>query len=281
MLIMKGAKVDALDKCGQTPLYLAAKCDNYLDVVTLVEEGGADIFKTNFKDQQGAKNFKTDGDIFDVAKSADILKFLFSKTTVDQLLTVDKNIKLFDKVVDRHPTLIEPFLNIFVTPSEKVDLDDPKVKFEYNLSLFTTDPKEKHEGRKTYNMMHRHLKLIDTNHPDMLLHPVMRAFTDLKWMQYLKLFLATVFFTFMFLACFTWYGMWYVDMTQCEPINLGNISEDKLVESNCAKGFKGILICTNEDDKEIAKDKGHVENRTISCDQQLKTCRSVVSMCYD
>ena len=218
MLIMKGAEVDAVDKLGRTPLYFAAQSDNYMAVVTLVEEGGADIFKTDFNDHKGP---------YDVAKSTDILKYFFSKTTVEKLLEEDPEIKLFDKVVDRHPTLIEPFLNIFVTPSEKVDLDDPKVKFEYSLSLFTTDPKEKHEDRKTYNMMHRHLKLIDTNHPDMLLHPVMRAFTDLKWMQYLKLFLATVFFTFLFLACFTWYGMWYVDMTQCEPLNLENIEKQK------------------------------------------------------
>ena len=160
---MKGAEVDAVDTKGRTPLYFAAKSENYLDVVTLVEEGGADIFKTDLSDEGP----------YDVAKSTDILKFLFSKTTVAQLVKADPEIKLYDKVVENHPNLIEPFLNIFISVNGNIDLDSPETKFEYNLSLFSTGNSKK---RKTYNMMHRHLRLIDTKNPDMLLQAKVKNF---------------------------------------------------------------------------------------------------------
>ena len=263
---MKGAEVDAIDANGRTPLFFAASCENYLDVVTLVEEGGADIFKTSSNDKKGP---------YDVAKSTDILKFLFSKTSVDQLLKADPKIKLYDKVVENHPNLIEPFLNIFISDDGNSDLDSPETKFEYNLALFATGNSKK---RKKYNMMHRHLKLIDTKNTDMLLHPVMRAFTDLKWMQFMWLFLALIFCVFMFLGSFTWYGLWYVDVTQCTPLNLK--SEKEPVEDNCAYGFKGILICTKEADFDDVKnsDITKIDDQTKSkllllCEDQLRTCK--------
>ena len=265
MLLMKGAEVDAVDNEGRTPLYFAARSDNYLDVVTLVEEGGADIFKIDLSNKGP----------YDVAKSTDILKFLFSKTTVAQLVKADPEIKLYDKVVENHPNLIEPFLNIFISANGNIDLDSPETKFEYNLSLFSTGNSKK---RKTYNMMHRHLRLIDTKNPDMLLHPVMRAFTDLKWMQFMGLFLAVIFCVFMFLICFSLYGMWYVDVTQCENANLGGLKpEDAPIEDNCAYGYKGILICTTETDfeaAEAAKNNNKVEDATklLLCNN-LRTCK--------
>ena len=268
MLLMKGAKVDAMDAKGRTPLFFAARCENYLDVVTLVEEGGADIFKTSSNDKKGP---------YDVAKSTDILKFFFSKTSVDQLLKADPEINLYDKVVENHPNLIEPFLNIFISAKKlrngNTDLDSPETKFEYNLALFSRGNREK---RKKYNMMHRHLKLIDTKNTDMLLHPVMRAFTDLKWMQFMGLFLALIFCVFVFLGSFSWYGLWYVDVTQCTPLNLKGL-DDEPVEDNCAYGYKGILICTNEKDFQVTNNSNNMDDLTktklIFSESQLSTCK--------
>ena len=268
MLLMKGAEVDAVDAKDRTPLFFAARSENYLDVVTLVEEGGADIFKTNLGENNP----------YDVAKSTDILKFFFSKTSVDQLLKADPKIKLYDKVVENHPNLIEPFLNIFISAKKlrngNTDLDSPETKFEYNLALFSRGNREK---RKKYNMMHRHLKLIDTKNTDMLLHPIMRSFTDLKWMQFMGLFLALIFCVFVFLGSFSWYGLWYVDVTQCTPLNLK--SEKEPVEDNCAYGFKGILICTKEAEFEDVKnsDSTKIDDQTkakllLLCEDQLRTC---------
>ena len=262
---MKGAEVDAMDATGRTPLFFAASCENYLDVVTLVEEGGADIFKTSSNDNKGP---------YDVAKSTDILKFLFSKTSVDKLLKADPDIKLYDKVVENHPNLIEPFLNIFISANGNSDLDSPETKFEYNLSLFTKGDRKK---RKTYNMMHRHLKLIDTKNNDMLLHPIMRSFTDLKWMQFMGLFLGLIFCVLMFLGSFTCYGLWYVDVTQCTPLNLKGLEKEP-IEDNCAYGFKGILICTDKTDFEAAKNSNEMNGLAkmkllFSSVNQLKTCK--------
>ena len=79
ILIKKGATVDALDKHHRTPLYFAAKSENYLDVVTLVEEGGARIY---FKDNQYQP--------YRIAKSSDIMKFFFTKMTPSDLLEIGK-----------------------------------------------------------------------------------------------------------------------------------------------------------------------------------------------
>ena len=88
ILIKKGATVDALDKHQRTPLYFAAKSENYLDVVTLVEEGGARIY---FKDNQYQP--------YRVAKSSDIMKFFFTKMTPSDLLEIDPQIQLYDDIV--------------------------------------------------------------------------------------------------------------------------------------------------------------------------------------
>ena len=234
---MKGAKVDAVDKLGRTPLYFAAQSDNYRAVVTLVEEGGADIFKTDFNERKGP---------YDVAKSTDILKYFFSKTTVEKLLEEDPEIKLFDKIVENNPSLIGPFLDIFISPCGKADLDSLDARFEYNLSLFNTGNQEK---KKMSNMMHRHLKLIDTKNTDMLLHPIMRAFTNLKWMQSMGLFLLLITCVFAFLLCFSYYGYHYIEVIKCQPLNFDKAektAEKKEIEENCARGFEGIWICTNE-----------------------------------
>ena len=239
MLIMKGAEVDAVDKLGRTPLYFAAQSDNYMAVVTLVEEGGADIFKTDFNDHKGP---------YDVAKSTDILKYFFSKTTVEKLLEEDPEIKLFDKIVENNPSLIGPFLDIFISPCGKADLDSPDARFEYNLSLFSTGNREK---KKMSNMMHRHLKLIDTNNTDMLLHPIMRAFTNMKWMQSMGSFLLLIVCVFAFLLCFSYYGYHYIEVIKCQPFNFDKsdakkTDDEKRIEENCARGLEGIWICTSK-----------------------------------
>ena len=252
------------DTQRRTPLYFAALCNNYHDVVSLVEEGGANIFK---RDENGKSPIN-------VVKSNDILKYFFTKVTSKDLLKFDPNIDLFDEVVDNHPTMIEPFLNIFIT-SEMKDLDDPENKLKYDLALFTTGDKKE---RKQYNMMHRHLKLIDSKNTDMLLHPLMRAFTDLKWMQFLWLFVGVILAVFLFLLFLTLYGFTYVDFVQCEPIDLSKFEpfeKDKsLGESICGAGINGIIICRS---RNVVKDillKDYnctlETDDTVSCQKELK-----------
>ena len=84
-----------------------------------------------------------------------------------------------------------------------------------------------------------------------------------------------IFCVFMFLICFSLYGMWYVDVTQCENANLGGLKpEDAPIEDNCAYGYKGILICTKETDFEAAKNSIKVEDVTklLLCNN-LRTCK--------
>ena len=266
ILIKKGATVDALDKHQRTPLYFAAKSENYLDVVTLVEEGGARIY---FKDNQYQP--------YRVAKSSDIMKFFFTKMTPSDLLEIDPQIQLYDDIVKNHPSLLESFLNIFISSTEK-DLEASQNKLHYDLSLFCTGDKEK---MKKFNMLHRHLQLIDTGNIHLLLHPTMRVFTDMKWTQFYFHFLLNIFFVVAFLICFSWYGYTYIDMTQCTPLNLNNSKEAPL-ESTCAQAFKGggllssfkTIICTKNDTIYLKALEKHGQDNVTLCDTGvLDKCR--------
>ena len=265
LLLKKGAKVNAVDKYNRTPLYFAAISENYLDVVTLVEEGGANIYFP-YSSEAGKQLAP-----YYIAKSSDILKFLFSKMTAKDLLKVDPELCLFEEIVEKHPSMIEPFLNIFITSKEK-DLDIRKNMFQYDLSLFFTGDEARKEK---YNMMHRHLDLVESENQDMLLHPIMRAFTDMKWNQFYYKFFINIFFIFMFLVFFSWYGYQYIDVTQCEPL------DPKVLESTCAKAYKGssllsgyhAIICTKNDELYNEALKNH-PGSVLLCDGGfLDKCR--------
>ena len=244
ILLKYGAKTEAVDKIGRTPLYFAAKSENYMDVVTLVEEGGADIYK---RAQDGKAPFN-------VSKSSDILKFFFTKMTPERLKQVDKKLELYEEILEKHPALIDSFLDIFIESTNN-DLDAPDNSVRYDLSLFVTGNSR---DRKKFNMMHRHMKLIKAGRSDALLHPVMASFTNIKWMQYLKLFIVMMFFVFLFIAFFSWHIWIYVGITQCEPYE-PQIScpvstseevcckKDEPADQVCGKVLGGVYICNDTD----------------------------------
>ena len=261
-MLKKGAKVNVSDINGRTPLYFAALANNYYDVVALVEEGGGDMYK---------RDCQKKGPI-DVVKSNDILKYFFSKMKSQDLLKYDPKVELYDEVVAKHPAVIEPFLNIFIE-SEQKDLDAHDNRLKFDLSLFATGDK-----RTQFNMMHRHIKLIDNNHFDMLLHPVMRGFTDLKWMQFLWLFVGVVVAVFLFLVSFTFHGFRYVDYCQCQPLDLKTFEpfegEDSLGESVCGKGINGVIVCTDRNDLTVNLSlQDEFNGSVLFCQNDLKMCK--------
>ena len=200
-----------------------------------------------------------------------------SSTFVPPLSVIDPQIQLYDDIVKNHPSLIEPFLNIFLTSTEK-DLEASQNTLQYDLSLFCTGDKK---DMKKFNRLHRHLQLIDTGNINMLLHPIMRVFSDVKWTQFYFNFLLRIFFVIAFLLCFSWYGYTYIDMTQCTPLDFTNSSETPL-ESTCAKGFKGggllsdfkTIICTKNDSIYSQALKKYGYNNVTLCDTRvLAKCR--------
>ena len=262
ILLKKGAKVDVSDIHGRTPLYFAALANNYHDVVALVEEGNADMYKRDHKGREAPIN---------VVKSNDIMKYFFTKMTSKDLLNFDPDMDFFDQVVERHPAVIEPFLNIFIS-SEGKDLDAPDNSIKYDLSLFVTG-----KQRKKFNMMHRHLKLIDSSNTDLLLHPIMRALTDLKWMQFLWLYAGVIISVFTFLIFFTWHGFLYVDFCQCHPINTSTFEdfggETELDPSQCGRNRWGVIICTNTSLNVPEK----IKTSVLFCENVLLDCRLACS----
>ena len=196
--------------------------------------------------------------------------------TPKELLQVDPKLQLYDEIVKDHPSLIEPFLNIFIDSTEK-DLETSKNTFKYDLSLFCTGEKE---TMKKFNNLHRHVQLIDSGNIDMLLHPIMRVVTDLKWSQFIFNFLVHIFFFLLFLLFFSWYGYGYIDMTQCTPLNLNNL-ENPPIESTCAESVKAYyfesgfhaVICTKNNTEYSKAIEKYGKERILLCEGLLDKCR--------
>ena len=199
----------------------------------------------------------------------------------ERLKQEDKKLELYDEILEKHPALIDSFLDIFIESTNN-DLDTPDNTLIYDLSLFVTGNSR---DRKKFNMMHRHMKLIKAGRSDALLHPVMASFTNIKWMQYLKLFVVMMFFVFLFNAFFSWHIWIYVEVTQCEPYQpklpqgrdgmfLKCCQEEEPTEQDCGKIVGGAYICGNNSDlyDEIAND--HADKIVVvDCTGLIEKCR--------
>ena len=232
ILLEQDDNVQTKDFLQRSPLFYAAKNRNYEDAMFLVIEGCCDIFEA---DQDGKKPFQ-------VASCSKIMKFFISRMSVEKLHEKDPQNEMYEEVVENHPELIQSYLDIFISSNRKANT----IKFD--LSLFTTDtPRndEQKDSKKeswTFNKMHRHRKLIESGQENHLLHPLMLAFVDIKWRNFMTRFIPMTVFIFIAFAIFTWHSFMYVDITRCS---------NDTVSGNCSKGFGHVIICnTNETAKE-------------------------------
>ena len=182
VLIEKRAKIEAKNASKQTSLHLAAQFGFTNNVITLLFEGDADVMALDSNNCTPLH----------LAKTSEILDVLLAKTNADSINNLDPEKCLFKHIVKKHPACLQQYLDLMVTESES-DSDH----YVFHLDMF-----EQNTTKKSHHL-DKHLMLIDEKHPEMLRHPIMMFFTNLKWYPH-KTWYYTNFAIFLaFLVSFT------------------------------------------------------------------------------
>ena len=219
LLIQKEVDVQATNGIDQTALHIAAHCGFVNTVITLLFEGNADVMALDHDNQTSIH----------VAKTSKILNILLSKTSADKVNCLYEDLKgnniantsedhtnsdtdcignsseytcLFDHILQVQPASIQTYLDLMVTEL------DPE-HYIFHLDLFD------HGTTKKDNYLDKHQKLIDAGHPEMLLHPVMMFFTNLKWYPHKTWYYINFSIFLVFLVSFTTHCTYCIDFIQC------------------------------------------------------------------
>ena len=223
LLIQKDVEVQAKNGNDQTALHIAAHCGFVNTVITLLFEGNADVMALDHQNQTPLH----------LAKSSKILDILLSKSSADKVNNIYADVKgnnnaanvtslsedntnsdtecianpyeyicLFNHILQKQPASIQAYLDLMVTES------DPD-HYIFHLDLFN------HGTSKKDNYLDKHQKLIDTGHPEMLLHPIMMFFTNLKWYPHKTWYYLNFVIFLIFLVSFTIHATYCIDLIQC------------------------------------------------------------------
>ena len=248
LLIHKEVDVQATNGIDQTALHIAAHCGFVNTVITLLFEGNADVMALDHDNQTSIH----------VAKTSRILNILLRKTSADKVNCLYEDLKghnvantsedntnsdtdcignsseytcLFDHILQVQPESIQTYLDLMVTES------DPD-HYIFHLDLFN------HGTTKKDNYLDKHQKLIDTGHPEMLLHPIMMFFTNLKWYPHKTWYYINFTIFLIFLVSFTIHATYCIDFIQCgcedefknKSICEEILGDDYAKNTNCGNG---------------------------------------------
>ena len=199
ILIGNKAQIGAKNASDQTPLHLASQFGLTNDVITLLFEGNADVMALD------SNNLTP----LHLAKTSVILDILLAKTDADKvnLLTEGKENCLYKHIVKNHPESIKTFLDLLVTESNSDH-------YVFHLDMF------QHNTDKKHNYLNKHQILIDEKQPEMLRHPIMVFFTDMKWYPHKKLYYSNFTIFLVFLLSFTLHAIYCVKFLQCDCLKV-------------------------------------------------------------
>ena len=198
VLIQKGANTEAKDDKGQRPLHIAAQLESIGNVVILLFNGNANVMAEDRIEETPLHK----------AKSSKILDILLNKTKAEKVNGFSNEKCLFSQILEKQPASIETYLDLMFSCNRlESDMKDKELKF--HLDMFN------HDTKKKSNFLDKHKEVIDAGYPEMLRHPVMMLFTELKWAPHRKWYYVNFFLFLAFLISFTFHGMWYIDFLQC------------------------------------------------------------------
>lgn len=199
VLIQKGANTEAKDNTGQRPLHIAAQCESIGNVVILIFNGNANVMA---EDRIGETPLHK-------AKTSKILDVLLNKTNAEKVNGYSDKQCLFTQILNKQPASIETYLDLMFS-CNRLESDIKDKKLTFHLDMFN------HDTDKKSNYLDKHKQVIDAGYPEMLRHPVMMLFTELKWHPHRKWYYFNFFLFLAFLISFTFHGMWYIDFLQCD-----------------------------------------------------------------
>ena len=221
LLIYCKADIEAQTAFGHTPLHLAAMTGHTNNVIMLVFEGKANVLaKSNISMRSSCRLGETP---IHHAKTGKIIRILLSKTTPRQLMEIDtiEDRPLFDQFLKHHPSTLKTYLDLMVTSKRDLENDDPHLIFDLsmfdyqkNISEETTDKITK--ITKKANQMDKHLRLMDQGCSELLTHPVMKLFMQLKWHPNVVPYFINTLIFLMFLVGLSIHALRTVDFLQCD-----------------------------------------------------------------
>ena len=128
---------------------------------------------------------------------------------------------LFKHIVKNHPASIPTFLDLMVT-EYKSD------HYVFHLDMFKQDTDKKS------NYLNKHQLLIDEKQSEMLRHPIMMFFTNLKWYPHKRWYYTNFAIFLVFLLSFTLHATYYIRFLQCD-------CEKAISNKTCSEIFGDLM----------------------------------------
>ena len=107
---------------------------------------------------------------------------------------------------------------------------------EVNENLLVFDFSTFEETTETKNEMDLHTLAVKHEKSDLLLHPLMQIFLELKWNQVKKYYWFNLLIDVAFLICLLFSAYYFLDLTYCQPCNELNESWSMNIDYNGTKG---------------------------------------------
>ena len=138
---------------------------------------------------------------------------------------------------------------------------------EVNNELLVLDLEHFQRTTEDNNEMDLHQDVQDYGRSDLLIHPILQVFLDLKWNQVKKYYWLNLFVDIMFVIFLTFTAYHFLDLIYCQPC-------DEMVASSWSmKTLSGTINCFSPDlhcyDKDFPE-LGYTENCTVYSEGQLK-----------
>ena len=201
-----GADVEIEDNKGFTPLFHASKHGSLPNLLELLERGNARTNHYEFENQ--SNGIATTEDYSQrtalcVAKTTESVQMLlnFGATTASVLKTAENK------------TTIDEFLEKHSEATSNIILNECLEEINEDLIVFNFEPFE--DTKIESNEMDLHKSLHKNGKTSLLLHPIMKAFLDLKWQQVKRLYFFFMCFEIAFVLALSFLGFDFVRMTFC------------------------------------------------------------------
>ena len=192
ILLISGSDVDAINKKGYTALHVASKSGL---------EGHCHILLDYGANPNAIGNNEYPKTPLHLSRTQKVVHVLLDHGA--NPYHVSKNKSVMDVLLQRNPPAVEELLNLGIETNGQA-LDSADLQIIFNFEIFFHEGKlsltETGDEKMQVNEMDAHKKIIESNHKDLLKHPLAEAFLHFKWQLNKKVFLFNCIAFFIFLV---------------------------------------------------------------------------------